>query len=92
MICRLQVGLGTDVAGGHSCSMLDAIRMTMVATSVCGMQADEDGVVWQPLRCVHVYRNQVLVKRLFLAAVVLLLLVVVVVLAVVCVVSVKFIC
>eukprot|EP00904_Undaria_pinnatifida_P002954 jgi/Undpi1/1265/HiC_scaffold_11.g04657.m1 len=45
----IKVGLGTDVAGGHSCSMLDAIRMTMVATSVCGMQADEDGVVWQPL-------------------------------------------
>lgn len=48
----LQVGLGTDVAGGYSASMLDCIRQTMIATNVCRMQADEDGVVWEPLRFV----------------------------------------
>lgn len=46
-----QVGLGTDVAGGHSCSMLDCIRQTLIATNVCGLQPDEDGNMWNPLRC-----------------------------------------
>lgn len=46
----LQVGLGTDVAGGYSSSMLDCLRQTMIATNVCRMQKDEDGVVWEPLR------------------------------------------
>ena len=46
----LQVGLGTDVAGGYSASMLDCIRQTMIATNVCGMKPDEDGNTWKPLR------------------------------------------
>lgn len=45
----IKVGLGTDVAGGYSCSMLDCIRQTMVATNVCGLHPDEDGTVWNPL-------------------------------------------
>ncbi|CAM9679723.1 unnamed protein product [Sphacelaria rigidula] len=45
----IKVGLGTDVAGGHSCSMLDCIRQTLIATNVCGLQPDEDGNMWNPL-------------------------------------------
>lgn len=50
-IMLLQVGLGTDVAGGYSASMLDCIRQTMIATNVCGMEPDENGTKWKPLRC-----------------------------------------
>eukprot|EP00903_Cladosiphon_okamuranus_P022459 g20657.t1 len=45
----IKVGLGTDVAGGYSASMLDCIRQTMIATNVVGMKPDEDGVTWKPL-------------------------------------------
>lgn len=44
MDCRLflsegiKVGLGTDVAGGHSASMLDAIRQTITASTVLALQ------------------------------------------------------
>lgn len=44
MDCRLylsegvKVGLGTDVAGGHSASMLDAIRQTIVASTIKFLQ------------------------------------------------------
>lgn len=50
-LCCGQVGLGTDVAGGYSTSMLDCIRQTMIATNVCGMEPDEKGTKWKPLRC-----------------------------------------
>ncbi|CAM9426790.1 unnamed protein product, partial [Hapterophycus canaliculatus] len=53
----LQVGLGTDVAGGYSASMLDCIRQTMVATNVIGMKPDEDGTKWKPLRCELVFQE-----------------------------------
>ncbi|CAM9893902.1 unnamed protein product, partial [Ectocarpus sp. 4 AP-2014] len=45
----VKVGLGTDVAGGYSASMLDCIRQTMIATNICGMKPDDDGVTWKPL-------------------------------------------
>lgn len=50
-LLQVQVGLGTDVAGGYSASMLDCVRQTMIATNVCGMEPDEDGTKWKPLRC-----------------------------------------
>ena len=34
----LKVGLGTDVAGGYSCSMLDAMRQSMTASIVSSMR------------------------------------------------------
>jgi guanine deaminase len=32
---HLQVGLGTDVGAGASCSMLDSMRQALVASRVC---------------------------------------------------------
>lgn len=52
-----QVGLGTDVAGGYSASMLDCIRQTVIATNVIGMKPDEDGTTWKPLRCASAFRE-----------------------------------
>lgn len=34
----IKVGLGTDVAGGHSASMLDCMRQTLVASRVVGFE------------------------------------------------------
>ena len=35
---RAQVGLGTDIAGGYSTSMLDSIRQAVVASRVASFQ------------------------------------------------------
>lgn len=45
-----QVGLGTDVAGGYSCSILDCIRQAIVAANVISLQPDENGTMWNALR------------------------------------------
>ena len=37
----IKVGLGSDVAGGHSASMLDVIRHTLVASRALGFQQRE---------------------------------------------------
>lgn len=39
----VKVGLGTDVAGGHSPSMLDAIRQAIVASTVTALRHKEGG-------------------------------------------------
>lgn len=38
------MGLGTDVAGGASASMLDCMRNTISASRAIGFRAREDGV------------------------------------------------
>lgn len=46
----IKVGLGTDVAGGYSCSMLDAMRQAMIASRAISFQEkDEDGKFYKPL-------------------------------------------
>ncbi|CAM9904642.1 unnamed protein product [Discosporangium mesarthrocarpum] len=47
----IKVGLGTDVAGGYSPSMLDCIRQTLVASRVScmGVKHDEGGEGGEPL-------------------------------------------
>ncbi|KAG7092692.1 hypothetical protein E1B28_009023 [Marasmius oreades] len=37
----IKVGLGTDVSGGYSPSMLNAIRNASIASKICVMQADD---------------------------------------------------
>lgn len=41
----IKVGLGTDVAGGFSPSMLDAIRQTSIASNCCFMEY-RDGIIF----------------------------------------------
>mmetsp|Transcript_20571 Transcript_20571/g.55431 ORF Transcript_20571/g.55431 Transcript_20571/m.55431 type:complete len:530 (+) Transcript_20571:52-1641(+) len=45
------VGLGTDVSGGWSASMLDAIRQTVITSNLVSRTPDEDdpGRKWKPL-------------------------------------------
>ena len=38
----IKVGLGSDVAGGHSASMLDVIRHTLVASRALGFERRDD--------------------------------------------------
>ena len=39
----IKVGLGTDVAGGHSASMLDCMRQSLVASRVVGFEHRDKG-------------------------------------------------
>lgn len=44
-----KIGLGTDVAGGYSPSILESIRQTMTASKVVHIQSRESGSVSEPL-------------------------------------------
>mmetsp|Transcript_36877 Transcript_36877/g.37534 ORF Transcript_36877/g.37534 Transcript_36877/m.37534 type:complete len:475 (+) Transcript_36877:74-1498(+) len=45
----LKVGLGTDVAAGVSCSMLDAIRQTVICSRAISFQKEDQGIPYSVL-------------------------------------------
>ncbi|KAJ3276935.1 hypothetical protein HK104_003559 [Borealophlyctis nickersoniae] len=52
----VKVGLGTDVAGGYSSSIMDAMRQAVIASKVVYMNSrDGGGRVWEPLTLAEVF-------------------------------------
>ncbi|XP_050413739.1 guanine deaminase [Patella vulgata] len=53
---NIKIGLGTDIAGGYSPSMLNAIRQTIQISNTHAILAEKDGEKYKPLSFKEVFR------------------------------------
>ncbi|KAK6195970.1 hypothetical protein SNE40_001285 [Patella caerulea] len=53
---NIKIGLGTDIAGGYSPSMLNAIRQTVQVSNTHAILAEKDGKEYKPLNFKEVFR------------------------------------
>ena len=61
----IKVGLGTDVAGGHSASMLDCMRQSLVASRVVGFSHRDHGASTKSLEDEEVQHPPMTYQEIF---------------------------